>query len=157
MQVCFVRGLGSPCSHASHLAHKAPVSKGCLGPQESRRGPTCEPTDRNWNRANPQHWQQSLHKAWCSQRSELRAVNKSFLTSKLWTVNKRNKSADAADGLGRGQAKGAPQGKNQPQMLWRSPPPRKCWGQVLLLTVAAECCHTTFGPCADLREASCDG
>jgi hypothetical protein len=26
MQVCFVRGLSSPCSQAGHLAHKAPVS-----------------------------------------------------------------------------------------------------------------------------------
>jgi hypothetical protein len=55
MQVCFVRGLSSPCSQARHLAHIAPVSKGHSGPPESARGPTQEPTDRNWNRANPGH------------------------------------------------------------------------------------------------------
>jgi hypothetical protein len=55
MQVCFVRGLGSPCSQASYLAHIAPVSKGHLGPQESRRGPMKASTDRNWNRASPGH------------------------------------------------------------------------------------------------------
>jgi hypothetical protein len=31
MQVCFVGGLGSPCSQAGHLACKAPVSKRMLG------------------------------------------------------------------------------------------------------------------------------
>jgi hypothetical protein len=55
MQVCFVRGLSSPRSHASYLAHIAPVSKGHSGPQESRRGPMKVSTDRNWNRANPGH------------------------------------------------------------------------------------------------------
>jgi hypothetical protein len=30
MQVCFVRGVGLPCSHARHLAHKAPVSSRTL-------------------------------------------------------------------------------------------------------------------------------
>jgi hypothetical protein len=31
MQVCFVRGLGSPCSQARCSAHKAPISKRTLG------------------------------------------------------------------------------------------------------------------------------
>jgi hypothetical protein len=55
MQVCFVRGLGSPCSQAGHLAHIAPVLNGCLGPPGSMRGPTLESMDQNWNRANPGH------------------------------------------------------------------------------------------------------
>jgi hypothetical protein len=40
MQVCFVRGDGSPCSHAGCLACNAPVHPKALGDSESRHGST---------------------------------------------------------------------------------------------------------------------
>jgi hypothetical protein len=39
-QVCFVRGVGSPCSHARHSARNAPVCPRVLRASESRRGST---------------------------------------------------------------------------------------------------------------------
>jgi hypothetical protein len=54
MQVCFVRGVGSPCSHAGHLALIAPVCNQLLRASESRHGSTQMPERaRSINRANP--------------------------------------------------------------------------------------------------------
>jgi hypothetical protein len=57
LQVCFVRGIGPPCSHAKDLACNAPVSERFLGShrasQRASTDPHERPTDWSWNRANP--------------------------------------------------------------------------------------------------------
>jgi hypothetical protein len=49
MQVCFARGVGSPCSHAKDLAHSAQVCRSlqliAWGLREPAHG---RPTDRSW-------------------------------------------------------------------------------------------------------------